>query len=311
MKPGVRSITIALGCVLLCATTGARSQQVADTEFRPRVSPAAFEVGKGPRVAIDAGHFNFHTVADRFAPFAGLLMRDGFVVETLSGEFSRSALSGIKVLVIANALNKSNVEAWALPTPTAFTLKEMEAIKDWVNDGGALLLIADHMPFGGAAADLASQFGFSFTNGYARRPGPAGGILLFSRSDDSLRDHPIVRGRNSEEPIRGVRTFLGQAFGGTNAQPILVLPTDTTLAMPATAGEITSQTPTTPAGGMFQGATIEFGKGRVAAFGEAAMFTAQLVGPDRVPIGINSPDAKQNAQFALNVVRWLAGSVLD
>jgi hypothetical protein len=28
-------------------------------------------------------------------------------------------------------------------------------------DGGSLLLIADHMPFGGAASDLASASGFS------------------------------------------------------------------------------------------------------------------------------------------------------
>jgi hypothetical protein len=34
-------------------------QQVADTAFRPKVSPTAFAAGEGPRVAIDGGHFNF------------------------------------------------------------------------------------------------------------------------------------------------------------------------------------------------------------------------------------------------------------
>jgi hypothetical protein len=300
-------LRIGLCCVLLCSAIEARSQQVADKEFRPKVSPAAFSTGKGPRVAIDAGHFNFHTADDRYEPFAELLRRDGFVVESRSVEFSRSSLSDVNVLVIANALHERNVEKWSLPTPSAFKPEEIEAVRDWVNDGGALLLVADHMPFGGAAAELASMFGFSFTNGYARRPAPIGGIVSFSQSDDSLRDHPIVRGRNSGEAIRSATAFLGQAFSAKNGRAILVFPADASLALPTTAGEVTPQTPTVPAGGMLQGATTEFGKGRVAAFGEAAMFTAQLVGPDRVPVGMNSPDAGQNAQFALNVIRWLVG----
>jgi len=49
----------------------------------------------------------------------------------------------------------------------------------------------------------------------------------------------------------------------------------------------------------------------VAVFGEAAMFTAQLAGPARMPMGMNHPLAKQNAQFALNVMHWLSGMLDD
>lgn len=49
----------------------------------------------------------------------------------------------------------------------------------------------------------------------------------------------------------------------------------------------------------------EIGRGRVALFGEAAMFTAQRAGPERAPVGMNAPAAAQNAQLALNLVRWL------
>jgi hypothetical protein len=45
----------------------------------------------------------------------------------------------------------------------------------------------------------------------------------------------------------------------------------------------------------------------VAVFGEAAMFSAQLAGPARMPMGMNHPLAKQNTQFALNVMHWLSG----
>jgi cytochrome c peroxidase len=43
-------------------------------------------------------------------------------------------------------------------------------------------------------------------------------------------------------------------------------------------------------------------------FGEAAMFTAQLAGPAKNPMGMNSPEAKKNYQFLLNVVHWLSNA---
>jgi hypothetical protein len=36
---------------------------------------------------------------------------------------------------------------------------------------------------------------------------------------------------------------------------------------------------------------------------------AQLAGPQQVPVGMNAPGAEQNAQFCLNVVRWLTGVI--
>jgi hypothetical protein len=44
-------------------------------------------------------------------------------------------------------------------------------------------------------------------------------------------------------------------------------------------------------------------------FGEAAMFTAQVAGPDRVPVGMSSPHAPQNARYLLNVLHWLGGTL--
>jgi hypothetical protein len=46
----------------------------------------------------------------------------------------------------------------------------------------------------------------------------------------------------------------------------------------------------------------------VVVLGEASMLTAQLVGPDNTPIGMNR-SANDNRQFALNVMHWL--STLD
>jgi hypothetical protein len=297
-------IFVASLCLVAAAASG---QQVADTAFSPKVSPAAFAKGAGPRVAVDEAHFNFHTADGRYAPFAELLRRDGFVVTPLRDKFDAASLAGVDVLVIANALHERNVEEWALPTPSAFEPDEIAAVREWVQDGGALLLIADHMPFGGAAAELGGAFGLSFSNGYASEPTPSRGNFVFKRSDGSLQDHPIVRGRNAEEVVASVMTFTGQAFGAPGGQSLFVLPEQAFLWMPTAAGEITADTPRSPAGGLLQAATLSIGRGRVAAFGEAAMFSAQLAGPQRSPMGMNSPGAEQNAQFVLNVLHWLVG----
>jgi hypothetical protein len=37
------------------------------------------------------------------------------------------------------------------------------------------------------------------------------------------------------------------------------------------------------------------------------MFSAQLVGADRRPAGMNDPGAPQDAQFLLNLMHWLTG----
>ena len=62
-----------------------------------------------------------------------------------------------------------------------------------------------------------------------------------------------------------------------------------------------------PVTGWYQGAVLRLGKGRLAIFGEAAMFSAQVDGPHREPFGMNTPEAKQNPQFLLNVLHWLSG----
>jgi hypothetical protein len=289
------------------APWAATPQQVADMTFAPRVSPAAFREGEGPRVAIDEAHFNFHTADGRYAPFTALLRRDGFSVAPLRETFSRNALANVDVLVIANALNERNVEGWALPTPSAFAADEIAAVRAWVEQGGALLLIADHMPFGGAAAELGRTFGFEFSNGYATAPASRNGWFVFDRATGTLRDHPIVRGRNEAEAVTSVTTFTGQAFTATGGSDLFVLPEGAVVALPEVAGQITADTPRAPVGGHLQGAAVTVGEGRVAAFGEAAMFSAQVAGPDRVRAGMNAPGAEQNAQFVLNVLHWLVG----
>ena len=73
---------------------------------------------------------------------------------------------------------------------------------------------------------------------------------------------------------------------------------------PKVAWQFSPSTPQVDAAGKMQGATLSQGKGRAAVFGEAGLFTAQDAGGAK--LGFNAPDAPENKQFVLNVVRWLA-----
>ena len=279
-----------------------------DPDFNPRIDNPAYPAGKGATVLIDGGHNNFHTTTGRYRPFAELLRKDGFRVTPFEGKFTENSLQSGDILVIANALHKSNIESWTLPTPSAFTKNEISAVEKWVSSGGALLLIADHMPFPGAAKDLAAAFGFGFNNGFAFAPGGDTPGIRFSRKDGSLREHPITKGSTPDERIDFVVTFTGQAFQGPpQAEPLLVFGKSSYSLMPRRAWEFTEDTAKISVDRWFQGAVRRYGKGRIAVFGEAAAFTAQLSGPQKARIGMNNPDAKQNYRFVLNVIHWLSG----
>jgi hypothetical protein len=90
-------------------------------------------------------------------------------------------------------------------------------------------------------------------------------------------------------------------------QPLLVLGDDVVSIMATRAWQWDSNTPRIPAGGWYQGAALRVGQGRVAVFGEAAMFTAQLRGPERIPMGMNAHYAAENYKFLHNVSHWLSG----
>ncbi len=279
------------------------AQQLADPEFNPTVSNPAYSQGKGPVVLIDEAHHNFHTMEGRFSAFAKLLEKDGYTVKASEEVVTKEQLDKGKIFVVSNALHASNVETWTLPTPHAFTDSEVEAINEWVKEGGSLFLIADHMPFPGAAENLATSFGFKFYNGFAMKKG--GGKDIFTPGQ-GLIENVLTVGRSEDEAVTSLQSFTGQAFEiPTNAKPVIVLDSTYELKMPQTAWEFSENTQVISAENFVQGAYMTYGKGRIVVFGEAAMFTAQVQGRNKV--GMNQKSASQNAQFLLNVFHWLDG----
>jgi hypothetical protein len=283
------------------------SQQVADSAYDPPIKTPAYPFAKGSVVYLDEGHNNFHTMNGRYMPFAKVLEKDGYVMKPYAGAFSEAALAGVKILVIANALNEVNNSGWFLPTPSAFTGQEIGVLKDWVAGGGSLFLIADHMPFAGAAADLAAVFGFTFSNGFAfdtLTQGPS----YFTLKEGTLHENRITRGEDSSQVVHRIVTFTGQAFPvPKEATPILTFGPHWMNFETDTAWVFNEKTRRIPVTGWFQGAYMEYGKGRLVVFGEAAMFSAQLAGPNRIPAGVNAPYAPENYRLLLNIIHWLDG----
>ncbi|MDP6555517.1 MAG: DUF4350 domain-containing protein [Pirellulaceae bacterium] len=302
----MRNRLLLSGIALLVVTRTVPAQQLPDLKYKPPLRRPAHEWEKGPRVAIDEAHHNFHTADGRYKPFAEFLRRDGYRVHGLRKPLSLDSLKSVDVLVIANPLNKRNVKDWSLPTPSAFTRDEIVALRTWAERGGSLFLVADHFPFPGAAGELAKAFGVEFSNGFAR-PGQRkpGKPDTFERGT-GLKESAVTRGRSEDEKITKVATFGGSAFKPPkDAAAVLVFGANSVSLETKKARERTPETPEVPIEAWCQGAVMRVGDGRVAVFGEAAMFSAQLAGPRQRPMGMNAPEAKQNHQLLLNVMHWL------
>ena len=300
-----RMILLPLAAILI--SSAASGQQVSDTSYRPLISNPAYDKGKGPVVFIDEGHNNFHTRGDRYMPFARLLERDGYLTEGYMGQFDGAGLNRCRILVISNALNESNATRWHKPVLPAFTPGETETVRKWVEGGGSLFLIADHMPMGGAAAEMAAAFGFGFTDGFAldtALPGPA----LFCRADGTLEDNILANGRSADERVDSIYSFTGQAFTVPgDASQVLTFSDRYLLLLSDTAWVFNERTIYKQIKGWSQLAFREYGKGRVVMSGEAAMFTAQLAGSQQFPAGMNAPYARNNYRLLLNIIHWLDG----
>src|SRR5262249_18570528 len=159
MKTATILVLALLSSALLFSCSPSSSQH-ADSSFDTRVARPAYAPSKGPRVVIDAAHQNFHTASGRYEPFAQLLSHDGYRVSSGTGRFTAESLRGWDVLVVSNAHGEGDREVGP-----AFSPSEVQEVRDWVRSGGSLLLIADHWPFGGAAASLSSDFGVDMSQG--------------------------------------------------------------------------------------------------------------------------------------------------
>jgi hypothetical protein len=318
-------IALAIAALTSASQTTVAQEQLVDPAFVVTVEHPAYEAD-GPRVTIDEAHGNFHTASGQYAPFAALLRADGYQVQPGAAAFDAATLAQTDVLVIANAGSPHGADT---RTP-AFTETEIEAVDAWVRGGGALLLVADHAPFGLVAEALATRFGVGFGKGWVFERNGEGGLttqIMYSRENGGLGDHPVTTGRTPDEAVALVRSFTGQSLvGPPGAMVLLRIPAEaweapdraqldaSDAALRAAAGGApVLPEGVGPVGGRAQGLAFTHGAGRVVVLGEAGMLSAQLI---RFRPAVDRPDMRvgmnfegiDNRQFALNLLHWLSGA---
>jgi len=194
--------------LLLLSSTIGVSQQSPDTTFVLKIAKPTYTNNDEPVICIDSAHNNLHRLNSGFAPFARLMKANGFKLRDINQLiFDRELLTDCDIYAIINPLHQSNLGNWSLPTPSAFSEAEIGEIEVWVKEEGRLFLIADHMPFAGAANNLANRFGFNFSNGFANLAKAGNQPDYFSSENGRLISHPFLK-----EELKSVTSFTGSAF---------------------------------------------------------------------------------------------------
>lgn len=343
--------------------TNAAGTSAPSNELRVEGEPQPFDAdvarpayrGGGPRVLFDEAHFNFFTTSGDGEPLVELLRNDGYRVTTNQEPFRRGTLDDHDILVVANAYGFPLEEwrerghdwwKWSPESAVAtFTEEEADAVREWVRDGGSLLLAAGNAPWAAAASSLASRFGVEMRNVDTRDAssppqdedfGPrhmmffSDVVLLARQRDPQARgpafgrlasEHPILRGRDETERIWGVHSYESQSLVGPDGSiALLTLPETATDWWRASPG---AEWQSRPAAGRAHAVALRFGAGRVVVLGDAGMLMARSrrFGSIATAMGMAWPEdftgvpdvpeeyakVPSNRQFTLNVMHWLSG----
>jgi hypothetical protein len=318
----LRAFLSVFGVLLAPVIAHSQVKVLADAHFDASVEQPYY-LKSHPVVVFDEAHSNYHTATGRYEPLATLLRNDGYTVIPGRRTFLRSRLRGVSVLLIANARGQGATDA---VSRAAFTEAECREVSAWVQSGGSLLLIADHTPFGAAAANLSSQFGVDMGNSYVfdvvnSVDDPT--ILVFSRDNALLGDHIITQGRIPSDAVTRVVAFTGQSLSIPTGATALMKLSRTAYEASTNqdldqAEKAAAESPpdisgiiahAKPVAGRAQGVALSHGKGRVVVMGEAAMFSAQILsgeeGHEEEKFGMNAP-GNDDKRFVLNVLHWLS-----
>jgi hypothetical protein len=278
----------------------------ADTDFDVSVSDPKLTRIK-PKVLFDEAHKNHHQIEKTYKPFATLITNDGCVVKSTDKAIDKTALANTDIYIIGTVMGKEDPG-----DKSPFSQNEVDEIEQWVKDGGSLLLITEHFPFGLAMSPVLNKLGVQVHNGYTEdtllNNKKVRDALLFTKLKGNLNQtHPIL------DKVQRLNTFTGSSVKGDSTWTQLLTFTpnaqnfNVKVDVKKDGSDITTSVEYADfysAKGYSQGICRQYGKGKIVVLAESAFITAQF-DKNGNKYGMNSPD-EDNKQFVLNLIRWLA-----
>lgn len=107
-----------------------------DLEFDAQVHSPAYEIGKGPKILLDAAHYNFFTQWDFMKPFSMLAKADGYQPIVGSSAFTAEYLAGFDIVLIITALPFDFTTKTEVTDEVTFSQEEISHLYQWGNKGG-------------------------------------------------------------------------------------------------------------------------------------------------------------------------------
>ena len=295
---------------LLLFTITSQAQMLNDTPFNANVVHPKFKKGYGPKILIDAGHHNFVVELGLNKPLFDVASSDGYQIKIDSMQFTKEYLSNYNIVVIWPAMPFKFGSKNQVTDEITFTTDELNALHDWVSNGGSLLMFSEHAPIDKSVTPLFNKFGIQLSTGIVvdslnsdtpiEMPSWKYSFLKFTSKNGLLNtEHPITKGEKKNERISNILTIGGSGLTGDGYTNILKL--SSSAMIKKWNGTMPSGTPNS------QCLAGNVGKGKLVALGDCNGFTAMSLksGGYKLSAGmqVSGYDWKQ---FVLNTLHWLS-----
>ena len=295
---------------LLLFTIKSQAQMLNDSPFDANVVDPKFKKGYGPKILIDAGHHNFVVELGLNKPLFDVASSDGYQIKIDSMQFTKEYLSNYNIVVIWPAMPFKFGSKNQVTDEITFTTDELNALHDWVSNGGSLLMFSEHAPIDKSVTPLFNKFGIQLSTGIVvdslnsdtpiEMPSWKYSFLKFTSKNGLLNtEHPITKGEKKNERISNILTIGGSGLTGDGYTNILKL--SSSAMIKKWNGTMPSGTPNS------QCLAGNVGKGKLAALGDCNGFTAMSLksGGYKLSAGmqVSGYDWKQ---FVLNTLHWLS-----
>ena len=295
---------------LLLFTITSQAQMYNDSSFNADVVHPKFKKGYGPKILIDAGHHNFVVELGLNKPLFDVASSDGYQIKIDSMQFTKEYLSNYNIVVIWPAMPFKFGSKNQVTDEITFTIDELDALHDWVSNGGSLLMFSEHAPIDKSVTPLFNKFGIQLSTGIVvdslnsdtpiEMPRWNHSFLKFTSKNGLLNtEHPVTKGEKKNERVSNILTHGGGGLTGDGYTNILKL--SSSAMVKKWNGTMPTGTPNS------QCLAGNVGKGKLVALGDCNGFGAMFIksGEYKLSSGmqVSGYDWKQ---FVLNTLHWLS-----